>query len=87
VTPPRHPYEIHRNPGLKACLATKWSPFCFHNELRFSTGLLPHDRIDAETSSETTDREPVRTRREPERGACRPPAEQPGPLPPCPWAV
>ncbi|WP_234534702.1 hypothetical protein [Streptomyces shenzhenensis] len=55
-------YEIHQNADLKTCLATKWSPFCFHNELRFSTGLLPHGEIDAATSSETSDWELVRTR-------------------------
>jgi hypothetical protein len=54
-------YEIHQNADLKTCLV-KWTPFCFHNELRFSTGLLPNGEIDAGTSSETTDWELVRTR-------------------------
>ncbi len=54
-------YEIHQNADFKTCLV-KWTPFCFHNELRFSTGLLPNGEINAGTSSETTDWELVRTR-------------------------
>ncbi|MFF3699039.1 hypothetical protein [Streptomyces sp. NPDC002221] len=54
-------YEIHQNADLKTCLV-KWTPFCFHNELRFSTGLLPHGEINAGVSSETSDWELARTR-------------------------